>query len=788
GTLTAGQYQLNGATVNANLGAGDLIQISGLSTLNGTSGSQFVSLAGGVLTLGATDRLSDTATVVVANGVTLDLNAFNDTIGLLGLAGTLSGTGTLTAAETQLTGATVNANLAGDRLFNLAGESVLNGAAAQNLVSVQAGTLRLGASERLSDSATVSVSADATLAVGAYMERIGSLYGMGDVTIGSTGRLTLGGAESGFGGRLSGAGALVHAGGLFTLIGDHTVANIVNQAGELRFVGSTTGAVSATGGALTGAGTIGGALTVSNGAVLSPGLIGQLNGIGGFTVGSLTLTGGRLNLDVTGTAAGSLIDQIRVMGAAVLTGGTVLPTFQGPASGFDFSTRYLFVQADRIEGAFANGSAFTAAEQEGLFWRVRYDLAPNSAVLELRRLTDFDPGQTGTGNQRAVGIAFSGGQLAASDEYAAVLSVVAGLSDAERKAAFDSVSGEALTNITTSLFAANDHFLQMVQTSGGRGDEDAGSLSFASQLTLSTDRAGPASQLADMLNAYDPGAAMARARGGWVSVFTGDQELEGKAGQATVDSRYSGFAGGYGVSQGPLSLGAAAGLSRLEGDVAARASRYETDLTHAAGYVRFDDGQWTADVVATVYGGEVDTRRFVTVGPFTGAAFGRTHAEGRVVAASVARRFRFEDDGTVALGVMGAASKASVDRFTETGAGVLSLVAAGLERDWQTLNISARASQPYEVSGRRMKIYGGLGVLLTTGDRQTTGDMRFTGAPTGFGTFITEGAETPPLAGVTDFGLEFEAAEGISISAGYRGLFSDRLSDNQVGMKLNVRW
>ncbi|MDZ4113698.1 MAG: hypothetical protein U1E18_29465 [Brevundimonas sp.] len=63
GTLTAGQYQLNGATVNANLGAGDLIQISGLSTLNGTTGSQFVSLAGGVLTLGATDRLSDTATV-----------------------------------------------------------------------------------------------------------------------------------------------------------------------------------------------------------------------------------------------------------------------------------------------------------------------------------------------------------------------------------------------------------------------------------------------------------------------------------------------------------------------------------------------------------------------------------------------------------------------------------------------------------------------------------------------------------------------------------------------------
>jgi len=51
-----------------------------------------------------------------------------------------------------------------------------------------------------------------------------------------------------------------------------------------------------------------------------------------------------------------------------------------------------------------------------------------------------------------------------------------------------------------------------------------------------------------------------------------------------------------------------------------------------------------------------------------------------------------------------------------------------------------------------------------------------------------EGAETPSLAGVTDFGVEIQAAEGVSISAGYRGLFIDRLNDNQVGMELNVRW
>ena len=788
GVLTASRYELSGGTVNANLGAGDLLQISGVSTLNGTSASGSVNVIGGTLALGASNRLLDTSTVLVAAGGVLDLGAFNDTVGMVGLNGALNGSGTLTATEVQLSGATVNANLAGDRLFNLAGESILNGTAAQNLVSVEGGTLRLGASERLSDAATVSVSAGATLALDTHMERIGALYGMGDITIGTGGSLTFGGAESGFGGRLSGAGSLVHTGGLFTLTGDHSLNRIVNQGGELRFLGTTSGSVAVTGGMLTGAGTIGGALTVSNGGVLSPGLAGVQNGIGGFTVGSLNLTGGRLDLDVTGVAAGSLIDQIRVLGTAVLTGSTVNPAFGGTAADFDFSTRYLFLQAGNLVGSFSNGSVFTAANDAGLYWRVRYDVVRNGAVMELRQLTDFDPGESGTANQSAVGAALNGNQLGASDDYAAVLSVFAGLSDENRLSALDSVSGEPLADITTSLFSANDRFLQTVQTSGLRTDAGDRSLSFANQLSLSTDRDGAANQLAGVLGAYDPGASLAAASGGWVSVYAGDQELEGKAGQATVDTRLNGFAGGYSVSHGSWTLGGAAGVTRVEGDVRARAADYESDLTHAAGYVRYDDGQWVADVTAAVYGGDVDTRRTVSVGAFAGLALANTHAEGQALSASVARRFQLEGDGVVALGLMGTASTASVDGFTEVGAGALSLQASGLERDWQSLNLSARFTQPYKVGSRLVRVYAGMGGLLTTGDREATGDMRFTGAPTGSGAFLVEGAETPPLAGVADFGLEVDATSGVTLSAGYRGVFSDRLTDNQIGVKMNVRW
>ena len=787
GLLTATRYELSGATVNANLGAGDLVQVIGVSILNGTSASGSINVMGGTLALGGSDRFLDTATVMVAAGAALDLGAFNDSVQMVGLNGMLNGSGTLSATEVQLNGATVNANLAGDRLFNLAGVSVLNGTAAQTLVSVEGGTLALGASDRLSDTATVSVSAGATLAFASHMDRIGALFGMGDITIGSGGSLTFGGAESGFGGRLSGAGALVHTGGLFTLMGDHTLGSIVNQGGELRFLGTTTGSATITGGTMTGGGTIGGALTVSNGAVLSPGLTGVQNGIGGFTVGSLNLTGGRLDLDVTGASAGSLIDQIRVLGTAVLTGSTVNPAFQGPVADFDFSTRYLFLQAGNLVGRFSNGTAFTAANESGLYWRVRYDLVDNGAVMEMRQLTDFDPGQIGTANQRAVGAALNGGQLGASDDYAAVLSVFAGLNEDARLSAFASVSGEPLADITTTLFSASDSFMRTVQNSGAKGDGVGQSLSFASQLSLSTDRDGAANQLAGVLGAFDPGASTT-AHGGWVSVFAGDQTLEGTYGQANVDSRLNGFAGGYGVSQGAWTFGAAAGVSRVEGRVAARAGDYESDLTHAAGYVRYDDGQWIVDVTASAFGGEADTRRTVAVGAFRGLAIGNTHAEGQAVSASVSRRLHLEGDGVVALGVMGTASSASVDGFTETGAGALSLEASGLERDWQSLNVSARLTQPYELKGRSMKVYGGLGALLTVGDSQATGDMRFTGAPTGAGSFLVEGAEAPPLAGVADFGFEIEAADGVTLSAGYRGVFSDRLTDNQIGMKMNLRW
>ena len=154
----------------------------------------------------------------------------------------------------------------------------------------------------------------------------------------------------------------------------------------------------------------------------------------------------------------------------------------------------------------------------------------------------------------------------------------------------------------------------------------------------------------------------------------------------------------------------------------------------------------------------------------------------------MARRFSNDTGGTVSLGLMQTLSSSKVDGFTETGAGGLSLEVAGQVRNWQTTLLNLRSTQDYSLGGQPLRLYGGLGVLATTGDREAAADMRFSGAATGFGGFTIEGAQAAPMAGVTEFGLEYQPREGLTLSAGYRAVFSERLNDNQVGARLAIAW
>ena len=789
GTLTASQYQLNAATINGNLGAGTLFNVSGLSILNGTAGANAVSVLAGALRLGAANRLSDGATVSVSSGATLDLQSFSDTVNLALLNGTLAGTGTLTAGEYQLNGATVNANLGTGNLFNTGGLSLLNGTSNAGNVSVLSGTLRLGASDRINNAADLSVSTGATFDLNGNMETVRGLFGSGNVTVGA-GRLTFGGVDSGFNGVLSGAGSVVHTASIFSLMNSHTIQTLSNTGGELRFLNaSTTGNVNVSGGSLTGAGTIGGALTVSNGATLSPGLTGTNNGIGGFGVGSLVMNGGRLSLDVLGRSGNNLTDVIQVTGNANLTGGTLAPVFHGPVTEFNFQNRYLFLTAGSRTGTFANGSAFTAdpGGLAGLYWRLRYDLVANGVVMELRQLTNFT-GADGTTNQNQVAGGLSEGQLEASDDWANVLSAFAGLDRDDQLAAFDSAGGEAIADMSTSLFNVNDAFLNAVRKAGASLSSGGTSMNFASTLGFIGARQDESGMTANVLAAFDPAAEGQTGNRGWVAAYAGDSSLEGKPGQADLDTRLNGLAGGWATTQGNVTVGVAAGVTRVEGDVDQRASSFEGDVTHGGAFMRFDNGAWAAGVTGSLYGGQMDSARTVTVGALTGVAVGSTDVEGQSISASVSRRFHLDGDTLLAFGAETTASRITIDGFTETGAGGLSLEVTAQSREWLTTVLSGRINRTYRLNGRDFGLYGGLGAMLTTGDRQALADMRFSGAAIGFGDFTIEGAETAPVAGVADLGFEAEVSDSATFSLGYRGVFNERLDDHQVGARIQIRW
>jgi filamentous hemagglutinin family protein len=300
GTLTAtGGYALAGGTLQATaaLGAGSLTS-TGSSLLAGTAAATTVSVDGGTLALGSADRLADTAALMVAGGATLALGG-NDRVGSLTLAGTLAGSGTLTAATYTLTGGTVDVPMGAGALSS-SGSSRLNAAAGAATVTIAGGTLTTGSAALLADTAAVVVSPGATLRLGGT-QTIGSLAGGGDIDLGAATLTTGALASSSFDGRLLGGGGLAKVGAAttFSLGGAnaHTGATQVLQ-GTLRTTAANV---------LPDAGT----LTVAAGATLELGgndtvaslaLAGRLAGTGTLSAATYALDGGTVEAPL-GTGA-----------------------------------------------------------------------------------------------------------------------------------------------------------------------------------------------------------------------------------------------------------------------------------------------------------------------------------------------------------------------------------------------------------------------------------------------------------------------------------------------------
>ena len=302
GTITAASYGLSGGTVTGNLGAGTTTVTTGTTTLNGTSGSLALNVNSGTLALGASDRLANTAAVTVAGGIFDTGTALTDTVGSFSMSsGSLTGTGTITAASYGLSGGTVTGNLGAGTTTVTTGTTTLNGTSGSLALNINSGTLALGASNRLANTAAVTV-AGGILSTGTFSDTVGAVtLSSGSIT-GTTGVLT------GSSYAMSGTGAvsaiLGGTGVNFTKTGAGTTTT-------LSAANTYTGTTTVSQGTLTigngsNAGSVAGSIVVNSGASLNFSRTGSLNIANVITgAGSVDFKGGATyNITAANTYSG----------------------------------------------------------------------------------------------------------------------------------------------------------------------------------------------------------------------------------------------------------------------------------------------------------------------------------------------------------------------------------------------------------------------------------------------------------------------------------------------------
>ena len=333
GTLTATTYGLSGGTVNSNLGTGT-INSSGTVALNGTAGATAVNVTAGTMTLGASASLNSAATLIMSGGgltlgasnqisdstavgisnfaSVLSLGAFSETVGSITLsaanaANLVTGTGTLTATTYHITGSSSSSGQ--DPLFastlslgtgtlNSSGTWSLLSTSAASAVNVSSGFMRLGGSNLLSDSATVTVTAG-VISLGSQTDTVGTFNMSGGFFGSGSGKLTAA-TYNLTGGTLAGnlgAGIATVSTGTVTYSSGGSLddtSNLTVSSGTLALTtfSDTVAAVTLTGGNIT---STTGVLTSSSAYDMQAGsvsaILGGTVGLTKTTAGTVTLTG-----------------------------------------------------------------------------------------------------------------------------------------------------------------------------------------------------------------------------------------------------------------------------------------------------------------------------------------------------------------------------------------------------------------------------------------------------------------------------------------------------------------
>ena len=299
-TLTGGADALFGGSIG---GTGGVSITGGTHVWSGAHGyTGTTTISAGVLRLGANDVLADLSGLVISGGQ-FDIAGFNDILGTLAMsAGSITGTGRMTARSAHLTGGTLATTLEATETEVSSGRVVVTGSIEGAVTLGTGAILELG-----SDSAVtgpITASADGTEIIYGDGLDLGAALILGagttQLTVASTDAATQSGAISG-----SGAFGIDKAGsGTLILTGTNSYAGTTTISGGILQVGNG----GATGSLGAGAVTNDGALVFDWSNSLS--VANAISGTGGLTqagTGTLTLTGPNSFTGDTLVNAGSLV-------------------------------------------------------------------------------------------------------------------------------------------------------------------------------------------------------------------------------------------------------------------------------------------------------------------------------------------------------------------------------------------------------------------------------------------------------------------------------------------------
>jgi autotransporter-associated beta strand protein len=461
-------------------GAGALVK-RGTGTLTLTGDNTYLggtTIAAGTLQIG-NGGTTGSITGDVVNNANLTFNRSD----IVGFAGAISGTGSLTkigAGTLVLTGANTysgvttitsgvlqigNAGTTGSIAGNIVDNSFLvfnrsdsltyggNISGAGQLTKLGAGTLTLTGDTTLSGITLVSNGVLQIGNGGTTGSLSGNILNNANVTFNRSDTITYGGVMSGAGGSLTkiGTGTLI-----LTATNTYTGATLVN-AGTLQLMGSiasptTIGAA----GTLRGTGTVNGALTANG--VVNPGTAAA-------PLGTLVVTGnaafnaGSFLAPTINSVGGSSLLQA---GSLTLNGGQVRPTAQ-PGGLFLMQTDFRVAT-----GTAGRTGTFTGVDESQLpaFLDATLNYVGNDVFLRVRRnASNFAQAPNLTPNQSAVSTALDAAVTAGNPlvftTYLATYNTLLGLNtNGQLQGALNVLSGDALTALPV---AAQEHANRFAQ-------------------------------------------------------------------------------------------------------------------------------------------------------------------------------------------------------------------------------------------------------------------------------------------------------------------------------------